>query len=187
MSVIAAIEYPARGTRPAGVYVGADSFIGDAMSGDRLRNGGKFFLRHGRRLLVGCTGSYRVTQLASGAVLPVQEAWQSTDDYLCGPLARALRLAVNADRGVRRADWAMILAYRGRAYEVQRDWSIVSSQWPVCAIGCGAPVTGGALDALTPEGGWTRGTARAAMRAALRIAERRCPMVRGKMWYEDVV
>jgi ATP-dependent protease HslVU (ClpYQ) peptidase subunit len=167
MTCLVALE---RGGR---VWVGSDSFLGTDDIRDNIDHP-KWFRRSG--VLIGYAGSLRAAQVVENfADFRKRERGEPELCYLVGVVALAFRKALNASR-VRLSTTEFLLAYRGKAYVLQNDYSVVRSSHGYTAIGVGAELANGALSVLAENM-----DARDVVERALRAAERHSTKVGGRL------
>lgn len=165
MTCLVAIERAGR------VWVGCDSFLGTDDVRDVVDRP-KWFRRSG--VLVGHAGSFRAAQVVEhGADFRRREKGEPEQAYLVGVVACSFRKALNAAR-VRLRTAEFLLAYRGKAYALQNDYSVVRSSHGYVTIGAGSDVANGAMAVLH------EGDAREAVTRALAAAERHSTKVGGR-------
>jgi len=166
MTCLVALEREGR------VWVGSDSFLGTDDVRDIIDRP-KWFRRSG--VLVGYAGSLRAAQVVENfASFRRRENGEADLTYLVGVVAAAFRKALNVSR-VRPSTSEFLLAYRGKAYTLQNDYSVVRSSHGYVSIGAGSEVANGALAVLSEEA-----DPRGVIEKALRAAERHSTKVGGR-------
>lgn len=158
--------------RAGRVWVGSDSFLGTDDVRDIIDRP-KWFRRSG--VFVGYAGSFRAAQVVENfATFRKREKGEAELEYLIGVVASAFRKALNAAR-VRPTATEFLLVYRGKAYRLQDDYSVVRSSHGYATIGAGSEIANGALavlsDALDPK---------SIVERALQAAERHSTKVGGR-------
>lgn len=168
MSLVLAVE------GADGVHVGCDSFIGTSSLRD-LTDGPKWFW-HSRELLVGYVGDLRAAHVAALAPRTRHTRAEEDVDYL-----RRVADVLRQTHGARAVELAkgtsFLMAYRGRCYEMQFDYSVFRNGLGYTAIGAGADVALGAL-AATPDMPPPE-----RVKLALEVAVRHCPQVAAPLRY----
>jgi ATP-dependent protease HslVU (ClpYQ) peptidase subunit len=159
-----------------GVFVGADSFLGDDTSKD-LVDRPKWFYR-GRKLLVAYCGDLRAAQVAQYGTKPRRQRANEDDQaYIVRSVADAVRQAhktfeVAPENEDEAFVFSYLVAYNGRIYTIQNDYSVVRSSHGYAATGAGADVALGALAAL-----YGTVSPKECVLRALKAATRHCPQV----------
>lgn len=139
MTCLVALEHSGR------VWVGSDSFLGTDAVRD-LPDRPKWFRRSG--VFVGYAGSLRAAQVVENfATFRRRERGEADLAYLVNVVAEGFRKALNVSR-VRLNTASFLLAYRGRAYALQDDYSVARSSYGYLCIGAGAEIANGALAVL---------------------------------------
>ena len=166
MTCLVALEREGR------VWVGSDSFLGT----DDVRDVGdrpKWFRRSG--VFVGYAGSLRAAQVVENfATFRRRDNGEADLAYRVGGVAAGCRKALNAAR-VRLSTAEFLLAYRGRAYTLQNDYSVVRSSHGYVSIGAGSEIANGALAVLAEDA-----DPREVIDKVLRAAERHSTKVGGR-------
>lgn len=127
------------------VWVGSDSFFGTDDVRDVVDRP-KWFRRSG--VFIGYAGSFRAAQVVENfATFRKRERGEAEAAYLVGTVASAFRKALNDARV--RSTTQFLLAYRGKAYVLQEDYSVVRSSHGYVSIGAGAVFAHGALAVLS--------------------------------------
>jgi hypothetical protein len=110
--------------------------------------------------VMGFTDSFRMGQLLRFSLKPPAcEEGSDLFAYMCGPFVDAVRDCLKAGGYARRRDETeeggnFLVGYRGRLFEVCSDYQVGETASGFNAVGCGAAVALGALEAqrmLAPE------------------------------------
>lgn len=125
MTVCIAIEHA------GGVLVACDSFLGNFDERDVVA-APKWWRASG--ILIAYAGELRVPQLAAAAPKRLRHRRDESDAAYVGRYAEALR-ALHRARHVALSDTDYLLCYRGGAYVMQSDASLVRSGYGYAAIG----------------------------------------------------
>lgn len=170
MTVVVAVEHA------GGVVLGCDSFLGSTSTNvtvDRPKwwaNGS---------VIVAYAGSLRGAQVAEHWLAPFRRAKRGETDesYLVTCVSASIRAAHEEVGGdpeklVSENGSVYLVAYRGRAYLLQGDYSVAHAAHGYLAIGAGEDVALGAMAATDGQ------PARDRVQRALEASARHCPMVR---------
>jgi hypothetical protein len=126
---------------------------------------------------MGFTDSFRMGQLLRYSLRP-PACDESTDlfAYMCGPFIEAVRGCLKVGGYARMRDEAeeggnFLVGFRGRLFEVCSDYQVGETVSGFNAVGCGAAVALGALEAYSTLPAATRPACEDQARLALRAAE----------------
>lgn len=154
MTLVAAVKTP-----DGGVIVGWDS---SSISGwDTVarvdQKGFRHTLGDGSQMVVGYSWSYRAGQLASRVTpsrnpAPLTGPRLDAHDWLIDAYVPELRRVLDNGGALKKQDnvdegTMLLIALDGRIFTIETDFQVVEVATPFWAIGCGAEVVRGALDA----------------------------------------
>lgn len=131
--------------------------------------------------LYGFCGSFRCRDIARYAFKPPpQKARQGDHEYLCTTFVDSLREALikggmHHEDNLLDSESSFLLGYRGGLYSIEEDFQVGRAAGDFNAVGCGAQIALGALDATPKKPPALR------IRHALEAAERWSAGVRGPM------
>lgn len=109
----------------------------------------KWFYK-GSNLLIAYAGDLRAAQTAEIAPrFRRRHGHEAEQAYVQGVVVEAVRHAHKAYEAAKKdADFAFLVAYNGKLYTIQEDYSVVRSHYGYAAIGAGQYLALGALAAL---------------------------------------
>lgn len=126
------------------IYIGGDS-AGVAGLAISIRADEKVFVNS--QCIIGFTTSFRMGQLLQYKFVPPKQKRNTSDmQYMVVDFIDAVRkLFIDNDYGEKDDGGQFIVGYKGKLYEIERDFQVACSAIGFAAVGCGAPLVLGSL------------------------------------------
>lgn len=134
------------------IYLGSDLLGSNGHNCTHQRDDKLF--RKGN-MLIGCSGSYRITQLLKYKFkLPYHDSNLMTDEYINTIFIDNFIKCLDDNKYTKPNDKCpisdnILIGYNNRIFKIQSDYSIIENSYPYLSIGSGAETAMGALTALT--------------------------------------